>query len=194
MASDYPDSLDPTIPTLRDDVDGFRANGLQHIADMVLAMQGQLGVGLGDMTTDPGFGGSKKFGNLSQMFQSLFRFETGEINFRYSPADIEEINAEPATTVLFTFNRFRAAPFILIQTLECHQDAGADGVGTGSPSEAGYRESKIFPVNVTKSGFGIAISGRAAQQAITTGHLIIAHWLAIEPPFGWAERGDASKG
>ena len=44
MASDYPTSLDPALPTLRDDVDTFRANGLQHIADMAVAVQTRLSV------------------------------------------------------------------------------------------------------------------------------------------------------
>lgn len=191
MASDYPTSLDPAVPTLRDDVDCIRANAFQHIADMIIAVQGQMGTGLGDMTSSPGYGGSKKFGNLSQTLQTIFRVETGEIDFTYNPADLDEAQSEPAKTINFTFNRFREAPFVLIQTIECNQDT----VSSGTPSSNGYRESKIYPVNITESRFGIAISNKAAIIAAgTSGITIKAHWIAFAPPFGYAVSGDSTTG
>lgn len=194
MTSNYPTSVDPEIPTLRDDVDGFRANALQHIADMVLGVQPLLGTGLGDTTSDPGEGGSKKFGNLSQAMQSLFRFETGVIDFTYAPG-LGEADAQPAKTINLAFGRFLTPPFVLIQTIECHQDSGPSGMGAGSPSANGYRESKIFPVNITNRSFGIAISSRAVGEVPSFGSTkIVAHWLAFEPPFGFAERDDSSTG
>jgi len=193
MASNYPTSVDPEIPTLRDDVDGFRANALQHIADMVLGVQPLLGTGLGDTTSDPGEGGSKKFGNLSQAMQSLFRFETGVIDFTYNPG-LGEAESQPAKTINLAFGRFLTPPFVMIQTIECHQDTGSSGMGAGSPSASGYRESKIFPVNITNRSFGIAISSKAVTQATAGSQRIAAHWLAFEPPFGFAERDDSSTG
>ncbi len=192
MASDYPSSLDPATPTLRDDVDGVRANALQHIADMIVAAQTQLGVDLGNTTSDPGFGASKKFGNLSQALQTLFRFEAGEIDFTYDPANLNEAQSEPAKTVNFTFNRFREAPFVIIQTIECNQDI----VGSGTPSSNGYRESKIYPVNITSSRFGVAMSNKSALTAVTaaSGIAVKAYWLAFEPPFGYAVSGDSATG
>ena len=134
MTSDFPTDLDPSVPTLRDDVDGFRANGLQHIADMVTAVQTILGVDLGNLTSDPGYGNSSKMGNLSQAMQSLFRVETGLIDFTYDPASLAEASAAPAKEISFSFNRFRTAPFVLIQTIEAHQATGSAGMGAGSPS------------------------------------------------------------
>ena len=192
MSSDYPSSLDPAVPTLRDDVDGIRANALQHIADIIVAAQTQLGVGLGDTTSDPGYGASKKFGNLSQALQTLFSFETGEIDLTYNPSTLDEAQSTSAGTVNFTFNRFREAPFVMIQTIECNQDT----VGSGTPSTNGHRESKIYPVNITNRKFEIAVSNKAAITAAgaASGIAIKAHWLAFEPPFGYAVSGDSATG
>ena len=194
MASDFPTSLDPALATLRDDVDTFRANGLQHIADMTIAVQTLLGTDIGDLTTDPGHGASKQFGNLSQAMQALFRIQTGEIDITYDPANTAAVAGEPATTVNFTTNRFKNPPFVVIQTLECHQDSGNDGMGAGTPSANGRRESKIYPVNVTKDSFGIAISEKSVILALAGDIKIIAHWLAFEPPFGFADPNETGTG
>ena len=189
MPSDFPTDLDPSVPTLRDDVDGFRANGLQHIADMVIAVQTILGVDLGNLTSDPGYGNSSKMGNLSQAMQSLFRMDTGLIDFTYNPSSMAEATAEPAAEINLAFNRFRTPPFVMIQTIEAHQATGSAGMGAGSPSLAGLRESRIFPVNITKTRFGIALSQRCVgmAEAAGAGIPIKGYWLAIEPPFGIAE-------
>ena len=194
MASDFPTSLDPALATLRDDVDTFRANGLQHIADMVIAVQTLLGTDLGDMTSDPGHGASKQYGNLSQAMQALFRFQTGLIDFNYNPANSAATTGEPATTVNFTANRFKTAPFVIIQTLECHQDSGNDGMGAGTPSANGRRESKIYPINITKDSFGIAMSEKSVLLALAGDIDVVAHWLAFEPPFGFADPEETGTG
>lgn len=197
MAADYPDSLDPAIPTLRDDVDTFRANGLQHIADMAIAAQGILGTGLADFRTQPGNGGALKYGNMAQAMLALFRFEVGEIGLTWNPSDMDDVTSEPIVTTNFTFNRFAQPPIVIVQTIEAVQEPGyTAGMGTGSASEDGYRESKLFAVNVTKSNFGLAASAACASSAITNsgGVEIKAYWLALEPPFGFSEPGDSTKG
>jgi len=192
MASDYPTSLDPAVPTLRDDVDTFRANGLQHIADMVVAVQTIMGTGIGDTTSEPGSGGSKKFGNLSQAMQQLFRWASGVIDLTWDPSDIEEATLKPITTVYFNFDRFTQPPMVLMQTIEANQDI----VISGTPSSNGYRESKLFPVNISRTSFGVAASSKTSKAAFgTTGGITIkGYWLAIEPPFGFAESGEDNIG
>lgn len=192
MASDYPTSLDPALPTLRDDVDTFRANGLQHIADMVVAVQTIMGAGIGDTTSDPGLGGSKKFGNLSQAMQQLFRWESGVIDLTWDPSSVEEASLEPITTVSFDFSRFTQPPMVLMQTIEANQDI----VASGTPSSNGFRESKLFPVNIGRTRFGVAAASKTANTAInTTGGITIkGYWLAIEPPFGFAEADEDNIG
>jgi hypothetical protein len=196
VASDYPDALDPAFAALRDDVDTFRVNGLQHIADMAVAVQTILGAGLGDMTSDPGYGGAKKFGNLSQAMQALFRWETGTIDETYDPADLEEVNTSPIVTVNFDTVRFTQPPFVMVQTIEAHQDTGTAGMGAGSPSANGYRESRLFPVGITRFKFDLAASSKTINTALLTsgGIPIKAYWLAIEPVFGFAEQGETDKG
>lgn len=192
MASDYPTSLDPALPTLRDDVDTFRANGLQHIADMAVAVQTLMGTGIGDTTSEPGLGGSKKFGNLSQAMQQLFRWESGVIDLTWDPSNIDEASLEPITTVNFEFLRFTQPPMVLIQTIEANQDT----VASGTPSSNGFRESKLFPVNIIRTRFGVAAGSKTANTAInTTGGITIkGYWLAIEPPFGFAESDEDNIG
>lgn len=185
MASEYPDALDPAIPTLRDDVDTFRINGLQHIADMAVAAQTIMGTDIGDTTSQPGFGGSKKFGNLSQAMQQLFRWESGIIDTTWDPGTIELATLEPIITINFDFLRFTQPPMVLMQTIEANQDI----VGSGTPSSNGYRESKLFPVNISRIRFSVAAGSKCARTAINTsgGIPIKGFWLAIEPPFGFAE-------
>lgn len=192
MASDYPTSLDPAVPTLRDDVDTFRANGLQHIADMAVAVQTIMGAGIGDTTSEPGLGGSKKFGNLSQAMQQLFRWESGIIDLTWDPSNIEGATLEPITTVYFDFLRFTQPPMVLMQTIEANQDI----VVSGTPSSNGFRESKLFPVNISRTAFGVAASSKTSKTAFgTTGGITIkGYWLAIEPPFGFAEADEDNIG
>lgn len=188
MASDYPTSIDNSPPALRDDVDVFYANGLQHIADMVIAVQGVLGTDLNNFMSSPGFGGSKKIGNLSQTMQALMRMETGSVSVTYNPTNLQTAQAEPITTIDFSTGRFTAPPFVLIQTIEAHQYTGSAGMGSGTPSANGLRESKIFPVRVTKESFGLSVSNKSALIAISSAIPIKCHWLAIEPPFGYADK------
>ena len=196
-SSDYPDAIDPQIATLRDDVDTFRANGLQHIAEMAIAAQNVAGTGLADFRSQPGFGGAPKFGNLSQALLALFRFEVGEIDVTWNPSDMDDVTSAPIVTTNFTFNRFTQPPIVIVQTIEAPQASGyTSGMNTGSASWAGIRESKLFAVNVTKSTFGLAASAACANAAIQNGSgvAIKAYWLALEPPFGFAEAGDSTKG
>jgi len=192
MASNYPTAVDPEVPTLRDDIDTFRSNGLQHIADMAIAVQGQMGVDMGLVSS---LGGAfTKFGNLAQVMIALGRFETATKSFTYDPDNVKEAMGQVAATVNFSFGRFTIPPMVICQTISAVQDPDTSGPTT--PSEQGFRESKIFPVNITKSSFGVAMSQRACSQASSAGSGIAIkfHWLAFEPPFGWAEYGDSTTG
>jgi hypothetical protein len=81
---------------------------------------------------------------------------------------------------------------VLIQVIEANQDI----VGTGTPATNGYRESKLFPVNISRIRFSVAASSKCAKTAIATsgGINIKGYWLAIEPPFGFAEADETDIG
>lgn len=181
MASDYPSNLDPALPSLRDDVDTFRENGMQHMADMVTSVQSIVGTEFRDLTNLGG--GSIKYGNLAQIFTALSRVATGEIDLTWSPSSMDEALGSPITTVSFPFGRFTRRPFMFIQTIDAEQVTGGGG--------SGWRMSKLFPSFVDRRRFALCGSPRLAANAVTSGLPIKAHWIAIEPPFGWAnEDGD----
>jgi hypothetical protein len=175
--SDYPTNIDPELPTLRDDVDTLRENGMKHIADMIIATQTLVGAGFTDLTSmnsPTGEGGATKYGNLSQMLLALSRVETGEYSATYD-TDGHEYLSNPVCTIDFTSSRFLVPPFIFIQTI------------TGKQSTtAGYRQAKFTAINVSKKRFSVTTSKNLAGFSSGVGGTPIKfHWLAIQPPFGF---------
>mgnify|MGYP003672419553 CR=1 FL=1 len=176
--TDYPTNIDPALPTLRDDVDTLRENGMKHIADMIIATQTLVGTGFTDLTSmnrPTGEGGATKFGNLSQMLLALSRIETGEHSATFESSNSGEYAGSPVCTIDFSDSRFTVPPFIFIQTI----------IGS-QMTTAGYRQAKFTAIAVTQKRFSVTTSQRLAGKSTGSGGTPIKfHWLAVQPPFGF---------
>lgn len=160
MSSEYPTAIDPELPRLRGQLDMVTPDVLDHVADMLKAVQTGLGNRPADLSE---LDGGLDFGTLTEAIFQLSRVQTG----RYGPSSIADEDDLAAVKVNFD-NRFSIPPFVFIQIIR--------------PRNGSNQIPRFLPRNVEESSFQVATERWALTTAYT--YNLEFDWLAIEPPFG----------
>ena len=159
MASDYPTAIDPALPEIVNRFDALTPDVLQHVIDMLEAVQTGLGNRPGDLTA---LAGGQDLGSVASALFQLSRVQTGH----FGPSTITSEEDLDAVKVDFD-NRFSIPPFVFIQ---CQQPLSVTQV------------PRLTPRNVRTGDFQIATVRWSLTS--TYSYSLEFDWLAIEPPFG----------
>lgn len=160
MASEYPAKLDPQPPLLRSQVDTVTNEVVEHLLDMIKAVQTTLGTRPGDLSA---LAGGLDQGNVAQAIFQLSRVKMGT----YGPTSLTG-SGQLKDLEISLDSRFTIPPFIVLQT---HQP------------RSGNEVVRFLPRNVTKESFQLALSPNWSVST-TFPMTVEFDWLAIEPPFG----------
>ena len=160
MASEYPSDLDPQPPLLRSQFDTVTDEAVDHVLDMIKAVQTTLGTRPGDLSS---LAGGQNLGNVAQAIFQLSRVKMGT----YGPTS-QSGSGALKDLVISLDDRFTTKPFIILQT---HQP------------RSGNEVVRFVPRNVTETSFQLALSP-AWSVATTFPMTVEFDWIALEPPFG----------
>ena len=179
MASTYPGTID-TQPTVLSDGNSIDVADLTSILEMLVAIQGEIGVEPGNFAGEGGL----DFKTVGEFLRQRFRMEAGR---KVMPSG--SFNSSEAR-IDFTANRFDAPPIVLCQSEE------QSVTGSGEARIKNYS----MPKNITNEGFTIGWSRRGTVGGSNNKvrhnerQDLIVRWIAFSPLHGISTDAEQANG